>query len=484
MAGLSERVIRGGAWMGGVRLAARLIATVRLVILARLLTPQDFGVFGVALLVTTLFETLSTAGTQLALIQRRVPAGRQLDTAWTLGLLRAGLLTIVLAALAPAIGAFFASPDAVAMVRAMAIVPFLGRLANIGMIEFRQELSFGPDALLALVSVVTELAVSLGLALWLGSAWALVGGALAAEVARVLASYVRHPYRPRLHLDLAEVRQLLRYGRWVVGSESIGRLLRSGIPAAVGRLLDVEAVGVFQMAWRVAVLPMIQVAQVLSAVTIGAYAKLQDSPDRLRRAYLRVLSAVALLTVPLSVGAAVYGDILVRLVLGPRWEAMVPLLGLLVLQGAARAVALTVEPLLYGVGHPRAVAVLAILELVVVGTALGPLTLWLGLRGAAVAVAAGAAASAAGSLWAVTRLLRIPVSALASVLGLPVLACAPFLLLRGWMPEMPPSLLALAAPLVAAGLFYLLAIRWLARIGLYSLDTTVWTSRWWRSSRG
>ena len=131
MESLSGRVIRSGLWLIALNLTGRVLGMVRLFILARLLTPQDFRLFGIALVVISLFDSFSTTGSQPVLIQRQERARELFDTAWTLGLIRggaavAGLLLLV----APVVGAFFESTDAVPIVRGMALVPLVQTLTR------------------------------------------------------------------------------------------------------------------------------------------------------------------------------------------------------------------------------------------------------------------------------------------------------------------------------------------------------------------
>ncbi|MBI4380458.1 MAG: lipopolysaccharide biosynthesis protein [candidate division NC10 bacterium] len=470
MENLSERVIRSGLWMVALNVTGRLLGMVRLLILARLLTPYDFGLVGIALVVISLFESFSAMGTGLALIQRKERARDLFDTAWTLGLIRGTVMAGLLVILAPVVGSFFASPEAVAVVRVMALVPLIGGLINIGVVEFRKELTFGPYYLLHTSGVVADLCVSLPLALWLGNAWALVGGWLALTAVRVALSYWLHPYRPALHLDGKAAGELLGYGRWIFGSTAIGWLITNGIYAMVGRLLGIQALGLYQMAWRVASLPTTEVTGVISGVTVAAYAKLQDSTVRVRVAYLRVLTAVALAATPIAVGIGLYGEDLVRVLLGARWGGIIPIVQVLALFGLVRSIGTTAGPLFQGLGRPRSQTFVGFVELGLLAGLLGPLTLWKGPVGTAIAATVGAVCGAAASLWVVSRLLGIRAGELVPILGWPLLACLPIAAIRiGFLGSLD-TLIGLAGAIFMSGILYLTVLALLNRLNLYSLS--------------
>jgi O-antigen/teichoic acid export membrane protein len=483
MEGLAGRVIRSGLWMVGLNVTGRLASLLRLFVLARLLTPQDFGLVGIALVVITLFDAFSATGISLALIQRQERARELYDTAWTLNALRGVLVTAVLVASAPAVGAFFDAPDGVAIVRALAVVPLLTGLANIAVVEFRKELAFDQHYVLSVSGVLADLCVAVPLAFVLANAWALVGGLIANGAVRLAMSYGLHPYRPRVRLDRRQARQLLGFGGWVFGSAAAWWLLTSGVQAVVGRLLGVQTMAFYQVAWRVALLPATEVSGVVSGVTVAAYAKLQESADRVRGAYLRVVTVVAGAAVPVTVAILVYGGDLVRVLLGPRWAPAGPIVRVLALFGAARAVGATSGPLFQGTGRPWLHTLAVVVELVVVAVLLWPLTLRFGAPGAAAAATIASLAGATAALWGVVRLLPCRPVALAPVFGWPAAACLPGVIARVGLGNASPSTVGLAAGLALFAALYLASLALLQRLGLYRLDPSMLRRlRRWRAA--
>jgi O-antigen/teichoic acid export membrane protein len=455
--------------MVALNATARLLGMVRLLILARLLTPYDFGLVGIALVMISLFESFSATGTHLALIQRKEGARELFDTAWTLGVIRGGAVAGLLLVLAPAVGMFFESPAAVAVVRVMALFPLINGLTNIGIVEFGRELTLGPHYLLQTSAVVADLCVAVPLALWGADAWALVGGWLALAVVRVVMSYGLHPYRPALHLDGNAVRELLGFGRWIFGTTASAWLLTGGVQAVVGRVLGTETLGLYQMAWRVASLPTTEVTSVISGVTMSAYAKLQDSTVRVRSAYLRVVAGVALAVAPLAVGLVIYGEDLVRVVLGKPWSGILPIVQVLAVAGLARSIGATAGPVFQGLNRPQVQTRVAFVELGLVAVMLVPLTLWMGPLGTAVAATAGALCGATTALCFVIRLLGVRARQLAAIVGWPMAACLAFVMLRVWFLGPLDTLIGLAGAVISSGILYVMGVVLMGRLGLYDL---------------
>ena len=470
---LSGRVIRGGLWQMALAMTARALGLLRLVVLARLLTPYDFGLVGLAFVVFWFLEAFSTIGLNLAVIHRGGRTRVLYDTAWSLGLVRGAVTSVVIVASAPIVGWFFGAPDAVPILRGVGLLPLLNALSNIGPVEFRRDLTFGPQYAINVTGFIADVCVAVPLAYWYGSAWALVAGLLAMSVARLVMSYVLHPYRPSFRIDRREARALIGYGRWIFATTVIRWVGAQGVQTVVGRLLGVPVLGIYQMAWRIAFVPTSEFTQTLGGVTMPAYARLQESTARVRDAFLKVLAAVALGSAPVAVGIALYAEDVVRVALGPRWAAVVPVLHILAFAGLLRSMAVTTGPVFQGLGRPGIQTLVVSAEIVPLVVLVVPLTLRMGPAGAAIAATVAAAGGAIAAFVVVTRYPGIPASELLSAIGWPLLACVPPAILRMSLPATFETLVGLGSALAASGLLYVAIILLADRLNLYDLARVV-----------
>jgi PST family polysaccharide transporter/lipopolysaccharide exporter len=458
---------------------ARLLAAVRVLVLARLLTPHDFGLVALALLPLSAFASLGVSSTRTALVHRQQRSRTLLDTAWTLGLVRRSLAAALLALGAPVIAGFFQAPDATGVIRAMALLPLLQGLRNIGLVEFQQELRFGQETLLDAVGRLTETVIAIGLALWLGNVWALVAGALLGEAVSAAMTYVRHPYRPALRLDRREIGRLMGYGGWVLGARTLDWVVASGVQAVIGRGLGTVALGVFQMADRLTQTPTSHLPRMLAQVTLAAFAKLQIHPERVRSAYLRVLSTVALVACPVAALLGAHAGGIVRVLLGTRWSEAEPIVPALALYGMFRCLAGTASSLFQGLGRPGLQTAAAAAELVVVAVAVFPLGRQ-GMLGIAVALAAGGGIGMGVALSLAARVLRLRIGDLGRALGAPALAALAVLALGAALPGAPETAVGLGAALAGSVALSAAVLLLLMRLGAYSLDPQIRTlvARW------
>ncbi len=482
MESLSRRAIRGGILMAAKSVTGHLLGTVRVLVLARLLTPHDFGMVTIGLTLIALYGGLSNPGAQLALIRRQNRAHELFDTAWTLGLIRGGLGSAIQLAVAPALAAFFSTPDALGIIRVLALLPILDALVNVAMVEARRDFAFGHQYVIQSAAMLADIAVAIPLAIWLRSAWALVGGMLAAGVARVLLSYWLHPYRPALRLNRVAVRELTELGPWLLVTRVLKKLLSIGVPAVVGRMFGVEAVGLFGMASRVADLPRNQVTKVVGPVSIVAYARLQDSPDRLRGAYVRTVRLVALVAAPLAAGVVLYGGDLIEVLLGSQWQRAAPMLQAMGVCGLVRALGDTTDPLFAGTGRPWVRARVQTVELLLVAACLGLLATRGGTVGVAWAVAIGAIGAETVGFLSAARLLHLSAWKLLAAFAWPLGACLTVAALRLALPVGVDAPALLGGALVVSAGLYVTIMLVLDRLKLYRVDVVFHPSNWRRGA--
>jgi len=278
---LYKRTVKGGLWVFALRGFTQLLSFARYIILANILTLADIGLLGIAMLMMQVLNTFSQTGFQAALIQKRDNVHSYLDTAWTIGLLRAVVLYAVLywAASFAELPVFKVPPEKVflviSIIRVIGISFILAALRNIGIVYFHKDLKFNRQFFLQIIANLIDVVVTIFIVLIYKTIWALVIGKLAGDSVRFLLSYVFHPYRPRIRLDFDKAGELWCFGKWVFGGSIIEFLTRQGDDFFVWGYLGVPALALYQMAYKFSNIPATEITGVISAVTFPAYAKLQ-----------------------------------------------------------------------------------------------------------------------------------------------------------------------------------------------------------------
>lgn len=383
---LSQRAVRSGFWVFSLRIVQRLFNLARLIILARILAPHDFGLMGIALLTMATLETFSQTGFQAALIQKKEDIRSHLDAAWTVLILRGFILFAILYFIAPYAATFFDAPEAKPIIQVIGFSVLLQAFTNIGVIYFQKELEFNKEFIYQFAGTLADFIVAVSAVLILRNVWALVFGLFAGNVARCFMSYLIHPYRPHLSSDLGKAKELFGFGKWILGSSILIFLLTQGDDIFVGKLLGATMLGFYQMAYRISNMPATEITHVISQVTFPVYSKLQDNIPNLREAYLKVLQVTAFLSFPIAGLIFVLAPDFTKIFLGEKWIPMVPAMMVLTLCGAIRSIGATTGPTFQSVGKPEISTKLQFARLILLVIIIYPLTIKWGILGASLAV--------------------------------------------------------------------------------------------------
>ncbi len=383
---LPKKVVDSTFWAFSLRVSQQALSLARLVILARILAPADFGQFGIALLAFVSVEALTQTGFREALIQKKDKIKHYLDTSWTVQAIRGVIICASLFLLAPVISNFFGDPNVTWLVRAIGLVALLKGISNIETVCLERDLDFKRKFRYQIAGTITELVVGVGVALSYPSSWAIMAGYIGAEIARTIMSYVVCSFRPRPRLDRSQINELFGFGKWVFSQHIIVFALLSGDDIVVGRLVGLYALGLYQMAYFIANLPTTEIGLIIAQIAYPAYSRLQDNKEALRHAVLKTMkvnSTIIFFFCGLLIAGA---EPLTSLVFGDKWLGMVPALRLLALFCMGRGLNVAISPVFNAIGKPRLLAIVGLFQLAILAMIIFPMTVEHGIEGAAAAI--------------------------------------------------------------------------------------------------
>jgi O-antigen/teichoic acid export membrane protein len=332
---IGSRVATGAGWMVAFRWSDRVIGLASLALLARLLSPADFGLVGYAMVVIGLLEIFTEMSTDAALIRTRRAEPADYDAAFTLNLLRGAALALLIAALAVPAARFFDEPRLVGVMLALALAPLLLGCENVGIVDFRKDLAFHREFRFLLVTRIVATLGTIALALLLRTYWALVVGTLLRAALRAALSYGFHPMRPRW--SFARVPAMFRYSRWMIVQNLVSGLHRKLPAFVVGRVAGGSALAFYNVASEIAELSATELAAPMRRALFPGLAHVADQRDELRDMLIASTGVMALLTLPVPIGLALVAPDLVPLFLGSQWTSAIDLLQPLCLAAAIGA---------------------------------------------------------------------------------------------------------------------------------------------------
>jgi O-antigen/teichoic acid export membrane protein len=366
--------------MGGVKA----VYMVRLLVLARLLTPDDFGLVAIAVTAMGFLLNLTNFGMAPALIQAKQADDSSYDVAWTFNFTRSFVISLITIAAAPLIAGIFAEPRAVPIIQVLALRPILDGFASMKVAALNRNLHFRPLAILKIVEAVVNAVLSITLAIYFG-VWGLVIGVLGGSAATVIASYILAPYCPRISFDRELMKPLLNFGRWILYTSVISMAGSYVLRIVISRQLGAAELGIYFLAAQLAFLPSEVASEVVGGVAFPLFARLQNNLQQAAKAFQAMLTGLAALLLPVCAMIIILSPVLVREILGAQWAGTEPVIQILTVVTMIGLLGDTTIPLVKGFGQPNRVTQIEFLQSGTIIALVWLLTTRFGVIGAALA---------------------------------------------------------------------------------------------------
>ena len=337
---LKQSALAGVKWATVSQVGQQAIAFVTTLLLVRLLAPADFGLLNMALIVIGFVRIFRDLGTGSAIVQRQDLSDELLSSLFWVNLVFGLLMTLLLAAAAPAVSWFYQEPRVTPILRVLSLIFFISCLSILQQALLQRALAFDRLARLELAAGVIGSGVGIGAALLGGGVWSLVYQALAGTVATTLLLWLTSSWYPRRLFSWTEVRAVSSYSLNLTGFNVFNYFERNLDNILVGRFLGAQALGYYALAYRLMLYPIQNISHMLTRVMFPSFARIQDDDERFRRVYLQVTGALALVTFPMYCGLVATRTPLILTIFGPQWRPVIPLILVLGFVGMVQSVAI------------------------------------------------------------------------------------------------------------------------------------------------
>jgi O-antigen/teichoic acid export membrane protein len=326
---MRSRVLRGLAWKIVSQVFAQTWQTLVAIVLARLLFPADYGLAAMVLVFAAIVPIFSDLALGAALVQRRTLSESDRSTVfWTSAGIGAGF-TLLGIALSWPVAAFYGEPEVQPLFAVLSLSFVITALGATQRALLTRDMDFRSLELRLMVGSFVAGIAGIALAAAGYGAWAIIGQQviLACVSTVLLWSFVR--WRPRLHFSLQSLRGLLGFSLNVFGTRILFYANRNADNLLIGRVVGPAGLGVYSLAYNVMLAPLSRIGWPVAEVLFPAFSRMQDEPERMASAWVRVNRLVGSVTIPASLGLIIVAPEFVAAVLGARWAEAVPIIRLL-----------------------------------------------------------------------------------------------------------------------------------------------------------
>lgn len=348
-----SKILRGLSWSLFSRIGVQAFQFGFGIVLARTLSPVEFGVFGMLLAFTGFAQVLAEGGLNAALIYKQDATDLDQSTAFWLQVFAGLVLSLVFFFAAPFIADFYDTPVLTPLTQFVAWVFLIQAIGQTHFAQFSKDFRFKALA----IANVTGMFISGMVAIWLAvkgyGVWALAWQAVIAAAANSALYWAQSRWRPRLVFSWESARMLWHYSIYLLGHMSLNYWLRNGDKLVIGKFLGATQLGYYSRAYTLMLLPLNNIAAVIGQVMFPALSEVQNDIPRFGRIYLTSVQMTALVAFPLMMGMAALGEPFILTLLGDKWVDVIPVLQILSFVGMFQSIVFPVAWVFNALGKTK-----------------------------------------------------------------------------------------------------------------------------------
>lgn len=473
--GTVREMAKGGTWLAISAVLINLLQLASVIIVAWFLSPDDYGLVAIAMTFLVILSSITDMFLGEALIRQKEPSKKDIDTIWTMGVIRGVLIALIFLVLAYPVARFYGDDRLVGLMLALGLSPLSLGFQNPYRFLQQKKLVFSQEFIITVLQKLLSVATIIGIAAIFHSYWALIIGNIVFFASGTIISFILNPYRPAF--NLRGWREVMNFSGWVMLSQIVSMLNSRFELLLMGRILGMATLGLYTMGSNLAWMATDEIMKPLRKVIFPAFTRVlhspqgQQDPERLRQVYQRTQSLVTALVLPISVGFAVAAEPLIHLVFSERWYPVIFILQYLSAVFGFQTLGSLVRPLGKAKGQTRRLFVrdtqMLLLRLPII---IASMVAW-GVVGIIIARVFTGLLSIAVNLFLIREFIGLPVRAqlyqnLRAIFGVTVMGAAMFVVGQGFDVGLGRAAAAemLAAEVLAGGLAYALAIclSWMA----------------------
>ncbi|MGO4893901.1 lipopolysaccharide biosynthesis protein [Flavobacterium sp. W21_SRS_FM6] len=300
----------------------RLLGIVSTLILARLLTPDDFGLIATASIITGFFELFARLGTDQYIIQKENLTKDDINTAWSLQFIVKLFVALIIVIFASTVAEFMNESRLENALYVLATIPILVSLTNVGNSLLVKDVNFKPIMKLEILAKIVSFISIVSLAFWLKNYWAFLYGSIINQLFLTLGSYYIHSFRPKF--ALVQWQDQYKFSKWVFLKGFVNYAKGKVDQILVTKYLGVANTGTYNMAQKINALPTEIVISPLADVLVPSIAKYKSDPQALLKTTETILMSLMLISLPIIITIILFSDLIVLVMLGDneKWASV------------------------------------------------------------------------------------------------------------------------------------------------------------------
>jgi lipopolysaccharide exporter len=348
---MKDKLFIGVFWLGAAKVIINLLALVSTIFLARLLTPEDFGLVAIVLALLAIIESVTDLSLASALVHIKSPTEEHFHTAWSLNLTRAIFLAIVFCLSSTLVAEYYHDVRLTNIMLIISASIFVSGLTNPKLAVLTKSLVFWQEFVVTVSQKLMAVIVSITFAIQFKSYWAIVAGIVTSQFVGVFVSYLIIAYRPKF--TYLHVRDIWSFSIWLTLGKIVNTLNWKFDQLLIGAQLGSKALGFYTVGDNLAAMPTREAIQPLESTLFPGFSHIADDKKRLRGAYVKAQTLITAVALPLGVGFALVAHPLILLLMGEKWIPAVQVIQVISCVYVLQTLGSQVHPLAMAVGKTK-----------------------------------------------------------------------------------------------------------------------------------
>jgi O-antigen/teichoic acid export membrane protein len=334
---MRSRVIGGFGWTGFAQIAMQITRVAVALVVARLLTPADYGIAALTLVFASLVLIFSDLALGAALVQRKTLTEDDRSTAFWLTAACGALFTVIGVALSGSVASLYRQPDTQPLFAVLSLSFLITALGATQQALLLRDMNYRRLELLTVVGAMAGAPVAIGLAIAGAGPWAIIAQQLAVALVTTVLMWRGSAWKPQLRFSSRSLRDLWSFSGFVVGHRVLFYAHANADRFIIGRFIGPAALGVYAIAYNVMLQPAARIGGPLQRILGPAFSRMQDEPERIAAAWAQVVRLLAAVSVPALAGLMVVAPEFVTVALGDKWASAAPIIQILAWVGILTA---------------------------------------------------------------------------------------------------------------------------------------------------
>lgn len=368
MSTIANRLLKSSAFLLLAKGIQRTIGLVSILVLARVLTPDDFSVVAISALLLYFCETLAATGSEPYIIHKDDLHPSDLSTAWSIDLIIKSMVFLLLIIAVPFIADFYDDPRLVPVLYATSSILLINALKSPGLIVLKRELDYRKIFFVMIIQKICAFTVTLSIALTTESYWALIIGDITSASVLCLGSYVIHTFRPRP--SLSNWRNQWRFSKWILFRASVGFGKSQMDSLLISKFFSAQELGAFYMTKSLSVLPSTDIIGPAVEPLLASLSRVRNDLQEFNQQLSKAIFVIASAVMPIVVFMWFFPGHIINFFFGPEWAIAYPMLPPLAIVLATITFGQVINQAIMSLGKVRALFVFEIIGLLTLAIAL------------------------------------------------------------------------------------------------------------------